>query len=214
MIYLIENQTKVFSQTDVSRQFGGTQKKQREMKNYKSILFALLTLISCNKKENHREENLKETKTISGKKNENRKAENTETSKNVIDTIIVKSQIAIIIEPTEKQIEKRKKEVGEEDFYIGADDYMWYLNESTETFRKNKLNVLNIKNDKIIKFEMENGNNAILELNKKNELWQIYLFDPKLKPKKIDMTDSENEYKTYFKQKNRTANSRFARLRI
>ena len=169
------------------------------MKKYKSILFALLTLISCNQKENHREENLKEKKTISSKKNENRKSENNETSKNVIDTIIIKSQIAIIIEPTEKQIEKRKKEVGEEDFYIGADDYMWYLNESTETFRKNKLNVLNIKNDKIIKFEMENGNNAILELNGENELWQIYLFDPKLKPKKIDMTDSENEYKTYFK---------------
>jgi len=76
---------------------------------------------------------------------------------------------------------------------------MWYLNESTETFRKNKLNVLNIKNGKTMKFEMENGNNAILELNEEDELWQIYLFDPKLKPKKIDMTDSENEYKTYFK---------------
>ena len=76
---------------------------------------------------------------------------------------------------------------------------MFYLNESTETFRKNKLQVLNIKNGKIIKFEMENGNNAILELNQEDELWQIYLFDPKLKPKKIDMTDSENEYKTYFK---------------
>jgi hypothetical protein len=25
------------------------------------------------------------------------------------------------------------------------------------------------------------------------------LFDPKLKPKKIDMTESENEYKNYFK---------------
>ena len=169
------------------------------MKIYKSILFALFALISCNQKENHREENLKETKTISNKKIENRKVENTETTKNVIDTITVKSEFAIIIEPTEKQIEKRKKEVGEEDFYIGADDYMFYINESTNTFNKNKLKVLYIKNDKIINFEFENGNNAILELNDENELWQIYLFDPKLKPKKIDMTDSENEYKNYFK---------------
>jgi hypothetical protein len=169
------------------------------MKKYQSILFALFTLISCNQKENHREENLKEAKTILSKKNENRKAKNTETSKNVIDTIIVKSQIAIIIEPTEKQIEKRKKEVGEEDFYIGADDYMFYINESTKTFNKNNLKILNIKNDKIINFALENGNNAILELNDEGELWQIYLFDPKLKPKKIDMTESENEYKNYFK---------------
>lgn len=146
-----------------------------------------------------KEENLNSVSTISEKKVENKKNGNTETLKIEVDTIVIKSQIAIIIEPTDKQIEKRKKEVGEEDFYIGADDYMFYLNESSETFRKNKLEVLNIKNGKILNFQLENGNNAILELNDEDELWQIYLFDPKLKPKKIDMTDSENEYKTYFK---------------
>jgi hypothetical protein len=169
------------------------------MKSYKSVFLVFFTLISCNQIVNHKEDNLDSVTTISEKKVENKKNDNAEISKNRIDTIVVKNQSAIIIEPTDKQIEKRKKEVGEEDFYIGADDYMWYLNESTETFRKNKLNVLNIKNGKTIKFEMENGNNAILELNGEDELWQIYLFDPKLKPKKIDMTDSENEYKTYFK---------------
>ena len=169
------------------------------MKNYKSVFLAFFTLISCNQIVNHKEDNLKRVTTISGKKIENKKNDNAEISKNRIDTIVIKNQTAIIIEPTDKQIEKRKKEVGEEDFYIGADDYMWYLNESSETFRKNKLNVLNIKNGKTIKFEMENGNNVILELNGEDELWQIYLFDPKMKPKKIDMTDSESEYKTYFK---------------
>ena len=169
------------------------------MKNYKSVFLAFFTLISCNQIVNHKEDNLDSVTTISEKKVENKKNDNAEISKNRIDTIVVKNQTAIIIEPTDTQIEKRKKEVGEEDFYIEADDYMWYLNESTETFRKNKLNVLNIKNGKTIKFEMENGNNAILELNGEDILWQIYLFDPKLKPKKIDMTDSENEYKTYFK---------------
>ena len=164
------------------------------MKKYKSILFALFTIISCNQKENYSEENLKGAKTI-----KNRDVENTENSKNVFDTISVKSQVAIIIEPTEKQIEERKNKVGEEDFYIGADDYMFYINESTKTFNKNNLKILNIKNDKIINFALENGNNAILELNDEGELWQIYLFDLKLKPKKIDMTDSENECKNYFK---------------
>lgn len=148
---------------------------------------------------NQKEYNLNIMTTISKKKVANKKTDIAEISKNRLDTIVIKNQTAIIIEPTDKQIEKRKKEVGEEDFYIGADDYMWYLDESTETFRKYKLNVLNIENGEIIKFEMENGNNAILELSGEEELWQIYLFDPKLKPKKIDMTDSENEYKTYFK---------------
>lgn len=169
------------------------------MKNYKLITLALFILVFCNQKVNHIEENLNSVTTISEKKNEIKKTEHIETSKNKIDTIIIKNQIAIIIEPTEKQIEKRKKEVGEEDFYIGADDYMFYLNESIESFRKNKLKVLNVKNGNIIMFEMETGNNAILKLNDEKELWQIYFFDPKLRPKKIDITDSENEYKNYFK---------------
>ena len=169
------------------------------MKNYKSVFLAIFTIISCNQTVNQKDDNLKSVTTVSEKKIENKKNDNAEISKNINDTIVIKNQTAIIIEPTEKQIEKRKKEVGDEVFYIGADDYMWYLNESTETFHNNKLNVLNIKNGKIIKFEMENGNNSILESNAEDELWQIYLFDPKLKPKKIDMTDSENEYKTYFK---------------
>lgn len=169
------------------------------MKNYKSVFLAIFTIISCNQTVNQKDDSLKSVTTISEKKIENKKNDNAEISKNINDTIVIKNQTAIIIEPTEKQIEKRKKEVGDEVFYIGADDYMWYLNESTETFHNNKLNVLNIKNGKIIKFEMENGNNSILESNAEDELWQIYLFDPKLKPKKIDMTDSENEYKTYFK---------------
>ena len=42
------------------------------MKKYKSILFALFTIISCNQKENHSEENLKGAKTI-----KNRDVENT-----------------------------------------------------------------------------------------------------------------------------------------
>lgn len=169
------------------------------MKNYKSVFLAIFTIISCNQTVNQKDDNLKSVTTVSEKKIENKKNDHAEISKNINDTIVIKNQTAIIIEPTEKQIEKRKKEVGDEVFYIGADDYMWYLNESTETFHNNKLNVLNIKNGKIIKFEMENGNNSILESNAEDELWQIYLFDPKLKPKKIDMTDSENEYKTYFK---------------
>lgn len=169
------------------------------MKNYKSVFLAIFTIISCNQTVNQKDDNLKSVTTISEKKIENKKNDHAEISKNINDTIVIKNQTAIIIEPTEKQIEKRKKEVGDEVFYIGADDYMWYLNESAETFHNNKLNVLNIKNGKIIKFEMENGNNLILESNAEDELWQIYLFDPKLKPKKIDMTDSENEYKTYFK---------------
>jgi len=159
----------------------------------------IFTLIACNQIVNHKEDNLNSVTTIPEKKVANKKTDNAEISKNNIDTLVIKNQTAIIIEPTDKQIENGKKEVGEEDFYIGADDYVWYLNEFTATFRKNKLNVLNIKNGKIIKFEMENGNNAILKLNGKEQLWQIYLFDPKLKSKKIDKTDSENEYKTYFK---------------
>ncbi|WP_298145576.1 hypothetical protein [Flavobacterium sp.] len=169
------------------------------MKNFTSVFLAVFTLFSCNQVVNHKEDNSESVTTISEKKVENKEKDTSEFSKNSIDTIVFKDQTAIIIEPTDRRIEERIREIGEEDFYTGADDYMWYLSESYETFRKNNLPVLKIKTDKIIKFVMENGNYAIVDLTRDDELWQVYLFNPRLKPKKISMTDSENEFKTYFK---------------
>ncbi|SHH06835.1 hypothetical protein SAMN05443549_1151 [Flavobacterium fluvii] len=70
------------------------------------LILIIVFFISCDKKEK--------------KSLENTTSENIQISKKVTDTLIIKSKCAVIFEPTEISIDKRKKEVGEEDFYIGA----------------------------------------------------------------------------------------------
>ena len=171
------------------------------MKKIIQILLILFTLISCNKKENQKIENLKIDQNVLKENNETKIAKKTQnqiSTKKESDTVTIENQIAVIFEPTDKSIEKRKREIGEEDFYIGADDYMWYLNESNNFLEKQKIKVLNVKNDKILKFVGENRNVTLIKLENEKELWGIYLFDLKQKPKRINMTDTEMELKEYF----------------
>jgi hypothetical protein len=73
---------------------------------------------------------------------ENKPSENIRISKYIIDTLIIKSKSAVIVEPSESNIEKRKKEVGEENFCIGADDYLFYHNESINFLDKQEIKIV------------------------------------------------------------------------
>jgi len=114
------------------------------------------------------------------------------------DTITIKNTTAISFMPTDNAIEKQKKEIGKEAFYVGADDYLYYMNETDKYLKSKKINIVTIKNNKILKFVSANKTVTIINLKNESEIWGIYLFDPKQKPKKVDLTAIEEEYKEYF----------------
>jgi hypothetical protein len=123
----------------------------------------------------------------------------TTTSSSTSDTLIVDRQAAVFIEPDSLQIEKRKKQVGEENFYAGADDYLFYMNTSHEFLDSVKLTTFNAKNKKFIKFIHSDKTQQVIKLDKLPELWNIYFFDPTKKAKQVDMTIIDEEFKSYFK---------------
>jgi hypothetical protein len=115
------------------------------------------------------------------------------------DTLVIENTSAIIYEPTDERINKLKKEVGEEDFYIAADDYLFYLNESNKYLESQKIQIVMTKSNKVLKFISADKSVTIIKLDLEKEIWGIYLFDPKQKPKKIDMTATADEFKEYTK---------------
>ncbi len=159
--------------------------KNKKMKLNTLLILIVIFFIACNKKEK--------------KSIKNRTSENIEISKKITDTLRITNKCAVIFEPTANSIDKQKKEVGEEDFYISADDYLFYLNESNKFLEKQKIKIAHTKNDKILKFVSNDKSETIIKLNSEKETWGIYLFDPKRKPKKIDMTTTEEEFKKYIK---------------
>ena len=114
------------------------------------------------------------------------------------DTLIVDRQSAVFIEPDSLRIERLKNQVGEEDFYIGADDDLFYVHTSHEFLDSVKLKTLIAKDKKFLRFICSDQTEQVIRLDKLPELWSIYFFDPTKKAKQVDMTIIDEEYKSYF----------------
>jgi hypothetical protein len=115
------------------------------------------------------------------------------------DTLVIATKAAIFIKPDSLQIEKRKKQVGEENFYAGADDYLFYMNSAYEYLDSAKIPIIQSEKKKFIKFLRIDKSYSVINIANLPDLWNIYFFDPTRKEKQIDMTSIENEYKNYFK---------------
>ena len=117
----------------------------------------------------------------------------------VSDTLIIDKKAAVFFQPDSIQIEKREKEIGEENFYIGADDYLFYMHTANDFLDSLKFPILEIKDKKYLWFINADKSQTIIKLDTLPELWGIYLFDPSKRPKLVDMTIIDEEYKSYYK---------------
>jgi hypothetical protein len=64
------------------------------------------------------------------------------------DTLIISSKAAVVHGPDSLKIEQLKASSGEEDFYAGAGDYIFYLNESAEYLEKKRVGVIHAEDKK------------------------------------------------------------------
>ena len=153
------------------------------MKNFLFFLLIFLSIFSCKKEE--KTNSKVEKKTLEKIKN---------------DTIFIKEKCAAFISGTDETIENLKKTEGEENFYIGADDYNYYQYEAREFLKKQKLKIYNISDKKVIVFKSEKGDFTVLKDTIKY-IGSTYLFSPNKLPKKVYDIDIENEYRNYFGEK-------------
>jgi len=115
------------------------------------------------------------------------------------DTLIVNSRAAVFITPDSLQMEERRKQVGEDNFQIGMDDYAFYMNEAYEFLSAEKMTILETTGKKYIKFLLKDKAPKLIQIEKLPELWSIYFFDPRKRAKEIDMINIKEAYKNYFK---------------
>lgn len=123
---------------------------------------------------------------------------NIETTIKSSDTLIIDKKAAVFYQPDSMQIEKRKKEIGEENFMIGADDYLFSLHTAYEFVDSIRLPVLEANNRRFLKFIRSDKSQTLIKLDTVPDLWGVYLFDPSKNPRLIDGIRIEEEYKSYF----------------
>lgn len=167
------------------------------MKKYILLSLGFFIIISCNenKKKDTEKSKIVDKKLIVSKK----KKVNDLLSKVINDTVIIESKCAVIYEPTEKYIEKSKKNADEENFYVGADDFLFYISEANEYLESKNIKIVTTENDKILKFISNNKIVTIINPDLDKEMFGVYLFDPKQHPKKINITAISDEFESYMK---------------
>ena len=167
------------------------------MRRFLLLLLGLFIMISCNenKKKDIKKSNVVNRKIIISK---DKKSKDLLSAVNS-DTLVINYKCAVIYDPTEKSIQRSKKDVNEENFDIGLDDVLFYISESTEYLESKKIKVITTENNKILKFNSNDKNMAIINLDLEKEMFGIYLFDPKQKPKKVNIIDISDEFESYMK---------------
>jgi hypothetical protein len=115
------------------------------------------------------------------------------------DTLVIKKKAAIFIRPSDARIEKEKKKGDAEGFATITNDYLYYMATAQEFLDSVKVPIVDVSNEKFIRFTANNKKSQLIEVSKLPELWSIYLFEPGKNAKQVDMTMIEEEYGSYFK---------------
>ena len=163
------------------------------MTTLKLMLLLFLTLSSCSTKTDKGKTDLPQTAVESSNTLE-KKPLTVDNS----DTLVIDRKAAVFYSPDTTQIERRKKEVGEDNFYAGADDYLNYMQTSQDFLDSVNLPIVDAKDNKYLKFIRFDKVQNVVKMDTLPELWGIYLFNPSKKEKLVDMTMIDEEYKNYF----------------
>jgi hypothetical protein len=114
------------------------------------------------------------------------------------DTLTVTEKGAVFYSPSSSRINKMKKERGE-DFYVAADDNMYYMSTARDFLEQQKLAIMDNKDKKYIKFVFADKLSQVIKLDTVSQPWGIYFFDPSKRLYQADITMIQEEYKNFFK---------------
>jgi hypothetical protein len=113
------------------------------------------------------------------------------------DTLIIDSTAAVFTIVESAEIEKRKKKYGD-DFYTGADDFVFASSEAHNYLEKQNIKIIDANGRQFLKFVKADKSAVVIRLDTVSQLFNLYLFNPAKAPVNADMTNVEAEYKKYF----------------
>ncbi|HWY37665.1 MAG TPA: hypothetical protein VNY73_03835, partial [Bacteroidia bacterium] len=112
------------------------------------------------------------------------------------DITVIKSSCAIFINPSDEQVERMKKENGEEDFATIADDQVYYTSEALNFLKNNKFDCIT-PDTRFLKFVTPDSEFVFDTRALVSYGWLSILFNSDSLPKIVSPADMEATYKTY-----------------
>ena len=144
------------------------------MKRYLAILSVLVSLISCEQP-----------------KNEDKIHENAPGEITVGKNFVVDRPMAVLVLPTNEQLEEAKKEFGE-DYQIFYGDGAHFINEANKVLEENKIESIDRLANEIITFATSDG--KLFDVNLSEKQFSVLLFNGKDEPKDLEMEEFNSEF--------------------
>lgn len=114
------------------------------------------------------------------------------------DTLIITTKCAVRIDLDTIQLDKLREKNGEDNFYIGADDNVYYSYIADSVLKAKDMVVVANKKQKYLKFVRNNGAATLIKIDTLPQPSNYYFFEPGKAPYQPDITDIKAEYQRYF----------------
>lgn len=144
------------------------------MKKYLAILSVFVLFTSCEQP-----------------KNEDKIHENASGEITVGKNFVVDRPMAVLVTPTNEQLEEAKKEFGE-DYQIFYGDGAHFINEANKALDENKIESIERLANEIITFSTADG--KLYDVNLTDKPFAVLLFNGKEAPKDLEMEEFSSEF--------------------
>ena len=124
-------------------------------------------------------------------KNEDKIHENAEGEITVGKNFVVDRPMAILVSPTNEQLEEAKKEFGD-DYQIFYGDGAHFINEANKVLEENKIESIDKLANQIITFSTTEG--KLYDVNLTDKQFAVLLFNGKDEPKDLEMEEFNSEF--------------------
>lgn len=105
---------------------------------------------------------------------------------------------AVFFKPSDAELKRLKKEIGEEDFFITMDDYMWYFAESTTFLEEKGLKIMTTS-EKTVHVHLLNGTVKTFYPGDSTIGWSPLLYDGKNTVRKAEIVNIKAGYEAVFR---------------
>ena len=167
------------------------------------FLVAILGFVACGNSKDSRASQSIDSNNSQGESNESSADSYTNFDKSAqkdshIDFIVDCDKCVIRIFATGDEIDRFKKEWGEDDFYVIADDAHWYASMLDDYLEANGIETKYISRDKVNYTKLVFPNESI-DITRLDSLYNFYLYQKGKKPKELkDTVVFEDEVNAYF----------------
>ena len=166
---------------------------------YQSLIFFFTAsrLISCTSTDSTKKENTEQKKIAQPSPVQYKKPPSS-----FNDTLVINNVSAVFYNPDSLQLDKMKSILRKEEYDTEVHNCFYLMRNARNVMKRYwpRINIIETSRARYLLFVKADKSNVCLDLNTKNDMCGIFLFDMKKNPELVDMMNIDTALRFYFKK--------------